>query len=207
MYVLPQWDLIFAEEIKNIGHPFFYLSGTMVEPLETGNPCVVVADYGNDLNSFDESRLLNDFQNFNKPDWYGATWPPSVMHRDVWDLIGGFSLEFSPGMYSDPDISMKLWLLGVRYFKGCGKSLVYHFGSKTTKRIKVNRGAALFYLKWGIGSSTFTKKVLQRGRPFQEPLLPDSNLEEQGIKYFTKRISALLNMSSISKQNFWERFK
>ncbi len=30
------------------------------------------------------------------------------------------SEEFSPGMYSDPDLSMKLWQEGVRYFKGIG---------------------------------------------------------------------------------------
>ena len=31
----------------------------------------------------------------------GATIPPNIVHRDIWDLVGGYSIEYSPGMYSD----------------------------------------------------------------------------------------------------------
>jgi glycosyltransferase involved in cell wall biosynthesis len=207
MYMLPKWDDVFLQEINSIGHNYFYLSGTMIEPIDTGNPCVVVADYGNSLETFQEENLLKNLTQLKRNDWQGATWPPSVMHRDIWDLIGGFGIEFSPGMYSDPDISMKLWLIGVRLFKGCGNSLVYHFGSKTTKRIKVNNGAALFFLKWGIGSSTFTKKIIKRGDAFENELSTDPVLKENFLKSFQKKITALIKYNGIESNSFWNRFK
>jgi len=59
-----------------------------------------------------------------KKNWRGASWPPNVVHKNMWDLVGGFSIEFSPGMYSDPDFSMKLWQAGIRIMYGVGKSMV-----------------------------------------------------------------------------------
>jgi len=85
-----------------------------------------------------------------KKNWRGASWPPNVVHKNMWDLVGGFSIEFSPGMYSDPDFSMKLWQAGIRIMYGVGKSMVYHFGEKSTGRVKKNKGSNTFLLKWGI---------------------------------------------------------
>src|SRR5690606_924217 len=99
-------------------------------------------------------------------DWNGSTWPPTIVHVDLWDLVGGLSIEFSPGMYSDPDFSKKLYEAGVRNFKGLGNSMVYHFVSKSTKRIKKNRGKRTFLLKWGITSRTFSEKFLKKGKVY-----------------------------------------
>jgi hypothetical protein len=85
------------------------------------------------------------------------------MHIDCWDLIGGMSIEFSPGMTSDQDICRKMWEIGVRTFVGKGNSLVYHFGCKSTGRIVKNKGNKTFTLKWGISASTFMTKYLHRG--------------------------------------------
>ena len=54
---------------------------------------------------------------------------PHLIHKDLWNEVGGFSEEFSPGLGSDPDFNMKLWKSGVRIFKCLNKSRVYHFGS------------------------------------------------------------------------------
>ena len=167
MYLLPNWDAELWNEIANIGHHEFMLSATMIEPFDTGNPSVIIGDYGDSLESFKEKELLKEFSSFPKKDWKGSTWPPNVMHRDLWDLVGGMSVEFHPGMYSDPDLSKKLWDAGIRYFKGVAKSRVYHFGSKSTRRIKRNIGSQTFLLKWGITSRTFTEKYLERGQAFQ----------------------------------------
>ncbi len=168
MYVCPAWDVPLVTEIEKINSSFFFLSATMIEPKDTHNPCVIVADFGDDISNFQEENLLKKYKNFEKNDWNGATWPPNVLHIDIWDLVGGMSVEYSPGMYSDPDLSMKLWQIGVRYFKGLGASRVYHFGSKSTKKIKHNKGKDTFLLKWGISSNDFTKKILRRGQPFEE---------------------------------------
>jgi glycosyltransferase involved in cell wall biosynthesis len=190
MYMLPDWDLQLHREIKNIGHRNFMLSSTMIEPVETGNPCVVVRDYGRDAGSFAEEALLQEFHTLKIPDWNGSTWPPNVVHIDMWDLVGGLSIEFSPGMYSDPDFSRKLYEAGVRLFKGKGDSLVYHFGSKSTKRIIKSKGRKTFLLKWGISSRTFTQVYLEMGRKFNSSLrLPVSGRLAE-IKNKLKRVKS-----------------
>lgn len=185
MYLLPDWDKAFHDEIKNLSHNEFMLSSTMVEPVDTKNPCVIVGDFGNSLQSFREKELLGSFKNFIKADWYGSTWPPVLLPIALWDLVGGISVEFSPGMYSDPDLSMKLWEAGVRYFKGISASRVYHFGSKSTKRVKKNRGKYMFLQKYGITSHSFTKFYLQQGKDFKGPL------PEPKIPVFEKFINKL----------------
>lgn len=166
MYLLPEWDLELFKEIERIGHKEFMLSSTMIEPLETGNPCVVVKNYGQHISDFKENDLLKEYSGLKRNDWSGSTWPPLLMHLDLWDLVGGMSIEFSPGMYSDPDLSKKLFEAGVRLFKGKGSSLVYHFGSKSTKRIIKNKGKNTFLHKWGMSSNTFTQFILKRGEEF-----------------------------------------
>jgi len=166
MYFLPNWDNEINNQIEEIGHDNFMLSSTMIEPTDTGNPCVIVADYGDTLLNFKEEKLCKEYINFKKKNWSGSTWPPNILPLKLWDLVGGMSTEFSPGFYSDPDLSMKLWKLGVRYFKGLGNSRVYHFGSKSTKRVKMNTGKKLFLLKWGITANFFNKHYLKRGQDF-----------------------------------------
>jgi len=170
MYVLPNWDLELYKEIKEIGHNRFMLSATMIEPFETGNSCVVVKDFGTDIQSFQKKLLLNQYLNLAKNDWNGSTWPPNVVHIDLWDFVGGLSIEFSPGMYSDPDFSRKLWEVGIRFFKGKGTSLVYHFGSKSTKKVRKNKGRKTFLMKWGITPRTFMKEYLKIGKPWEGSL-------------------------------------
>lgn len=192
MYVLPEWDKYLYEEIEKIGHPMFILSGTPIEPRDTGNACVIVRDYGDSLEHFDRERLLKEFSTLPKEDWLGSTWPPIVLHRDLWDIVGGLSIEFSPGMYSDPDLSRKLWEAGVRYFKGLGKSRVYHFGSKSTKRKRMNRGKDKFLMKWGISNSVFNTKYLRRGNTFSGYLEnPVLSLADRLISVFKQIWSAI----------------
>lgn len=167
MYLLPNWDKAFNEAVLEVGHKLFMLSATMIEPTDTGNPCVLVKNFGQDLQSFNEEKLLEESILLVKEDWFGSTWPPNILSTELWDLVGGMSIEFSPGMYSDPDLSMKLWQAGVRYFKGIGNSKVYHFGSKSTKRIKKNKGSDMFLMKWGLTSNSFVTHYLQRGKPFE----------------------------------------
>lgn len=189
MYVCPNWDKHLKEEIDQIGHSFFYLSSTAIEPVFSSN-CAIQKDYGSSIETFQEEKLLQEFESLPMNDWQGSTWPPSVVHVDVWDLIGGYSLEFSPGMYSDPDFSMKLWTLGVRLFKGVSKSRVYHFGSKSVKRVKHNRGYYKFVSKWGVTSSTLSL-YLRRGDPFTGALTEPKLGWNLRFKNTLRRIVAL----------------
>jgi len=189
MYVCPRWDEALSEEIEHIGHNRFFISATCIEPF-SGNPCMINADYGRDTRSFNEQKLLAEFEELPMHDWQGATWPPNVVHKEIWDLVGGYSTEFSPGMYSDPDFSMKLWKAGIRYFKGVSKSRIYHFGSKSVNRIKKNPGYYTFLMKWGITASTLTTHYLKRGEKFLG-YLPEASVPLRvKIKNVIRRIMA-----------------
>lgn len=167
MYVCPDWDKFLWEEVLSLPDNKFFLSSTLIQPRPFYCKSVIApADYGTSPANFDERRLLSEYQSLKHNDWFGATWPPNIVHRDIWDMVGGYSLEFSPGMYSDPDFSAKLWLAGVRYFKGLSKSRVYHFEARSTSRIVKNNGSAQFLLKYGITSSTFVNCMLRRGKYF-----------------------------------------
>lgn len=178
MYTCPKWDFYIFEAITNHKSNYFYYSATMIEPTGTSNKCVISPfNFGTNANNFKEQELLSFVENIIKPDWFGASWPPSIVHKELWNLVGGYSEEFSPGFGSDPDFSRKLWEVGVRDFKGIGKSLVYHFQSKSTVRVAKNDGRKTFAIKWGIPISYFYKNVLQLGQPYQKKILKmDKNL-------------------------------
>jgi len=173
MYCCPGWDNALIDKLKTLDTDLFMLSGTMIEPKETHNPCVIVKDYGSDVVNFDEQSLLTDMPEFHKQDWYGATWPPTLVHKRWWFKLGGYSSELSPGMSSDNDFSMKMWHAGCRIFLGVGASLVYHFQCKSTGKVVKNNGPRQFLHKWGMRQSVFDRYYLRRGQVSTATTLPE----------------------------------
>ena len=92
-------------------------------------------------------------------------WDTALVSKRWWFRVGGYSSEFSPGMSSDNDFSMKLWHAGCRVFLGVGDSLVYHFQCKSTGKVKKNDGGKQFLNKWGMRQSVFDRYYLRRGQP------------------------------------------
>jgi glycosyltransferase involved in cell wall biosynthesis len=190
MYVLPKWDSYLKNEIESLDHDKFYLSATSIE----ANPqskCMIKGDFGNSPETFTKDDLIKDYMENPFHDWSGATWPPCVVSKRLWDKVGGYSEEFSPGMYSDPDFSMKLWQAGVRHFKGLGNSRVYHFGSKSVGRVKKNNGRKQFIKKWKMTPSTFCKYYIRRGERFLSfvgiPRIPVViKMKNQALSFSTK---------------------
>ena len=182
MYFLPNWDTYLHEEIKLLPDNLFYLSCTQLShyPKGKGEINHVHFDAGNSLSNFDEKLLLNNYQKIPFHNLQGSHWAPHLIHKSLWDKIGGFSEEFNPGFASDPDLNMKLWMEGVRIFKGISKSRVYHFGSLTTRKnkdIQKNNGKRTFLLKWKISVEFFTKHYLNRGSEYYGELKePKKNL-------------------------------
>lgn len=189
MYVCPGWDSAIADEISKVGTDCFMLSSTMIEPVASGNPCVINRDYGQTVETFSELQLLRDCNTFTKADWMGATWPPTIVHRRYWLITGGYSIELSPGVSSDDDFAMKMWYAGCRIFKGIGNSRVYHFQSKSTLRIKKNNGRLQFLMKWGINQSAFNKYFTRRGLPYTGPSAgpPGAVLKWETFRGWVKR--------------------
>ncbi len=182
MYFLPGWDRHICDEISKIKHNKFYLSLTQLShtgPVK-GNIQHIQFDCGKTLDNFDEKKLLSNFKDLKFYDLQGTHWAPHLIHKELWDKIGGFSEEFNPGFASDPDLNMKLWNEGVRIFKSISKSRVYHFGSLTTRKnikIRRNNGKNTFLIKWGISVDLFIKHYLQRGSIYKSPLIePKKNI-------------------------------
>ena len=167
MYFCPNWDVVFAEEIKKYPeNKDFFISGTMVQPFKS----YLEFDCGKTLEDFDEEKLLKNVNQLKFDDFQGTHWQPSLVPKITWDKAGGFSEEFSPGLGSDPDFNMKLWNMGVRLFKGLGKSRVYHFSSISLRKKAWNNGAKIFLLKWGMSIKFFKKYYLKSDTPFKGPL-------------------------------------
>jgi len=167
-YYAPDWDFYLLEEIKKINHHYFCITGTMIEHSPTQYPTSIIAplDFGKTVQDFNEQKFLSEYKSIPFHDWTGGNWYPLVLHKNIWNLIGGLSTEFTPGMASDPDMMMKLWHAGVRYYKGVSESRIYHFGSKSTARVKKNDGNKQFLLKWGLSKSTFFDFYLRLGKKF-----------------------------------------
>tara|TARA_Y100000389_G_C17457526_1_gene519189 strand:+ start:2421 stop:3272 length:852 start_codon:yes stop_codon:yes gene_type:complete len=176
MYFCPNWDVVLMDELNNIKHEFFYLSGTMIEQ-KSGH---ISFDCGTDIKNFDEKKLLENYEQLQYYDHQGSHFAPHLVEKKIWNLVGGFSEEFNPGIGSDPDFNMKLWKSGVRIFKGLNKFRVYHFSSTTTRKkndIKKNKGNDTFLLKWGFSHKFFKKYYLRSRSVYKAPLTePNKNL-------------------------------
>lgn len=173
MYFCPNWDIILEQEINKLKNNFFYLSATMIEV----NSAHISYDCGNTILNFDENKLLKNYKNLPFYDHQGSHFAPHLVHKDIWNKVGGFSEEFNPGMGSDPDFNMKLWNEGIRIFKGINNFRVYHFSSITTrKKIGVfkNNGDLTFLKKWGI-STKFFKKYFLKSKSLYEGELSNPN--------------------------------
>ena len=191
-YFCPGWDVVLKNEIDAIGHNNFYLSGVMM------NNGPIRFNAGSDIKSFDENRVLKEYQNYNHYDFQGSTWAPHLLHRDLWEKVGGFSEEFFPGTGSDPDLNMKLWKEGVRIFKGVNNCKVYHFGSIVTRKYKNHptiitesgsKGGKIFLLKWGITIKFFKKFYLRSDQKYDGPL----NKPVKNLNFFIKLMLCKLN--------------
>ena len=172
-YFCPGWDDALVNELKDLNNSLFYFSGTMIQNGQVELNC------GNSLENFNEKKLLKEYKNIKFNNFQGSTWAPHLIHKDLWNKIGGFSEEYFPGTGSDPDLNMKLWNEGVRIFKGLQNCKVYHFGSIVTrqKEKKFNtitesgsKGSKIFLLKWGISIKFFKKYFLNSDTIYLEPI-------------------------------------
>jgi len=159
MYFCKNWDIFLTDEINKQNNNQYYLSGTNVST-RFG---LINFDCGSTYLDFDEKKFHNFCLQDQTPDLQSSHWAPHLIHKELWDMIGGFSEEFNPGDGSDPDFCMKLWLNNVRIFKGVSKFKVYHFNSITTRNNKVvlNNGTKTFLSKYGFNPKFFRKHYLR----------------------------------------------
>jgi glycosyltransferase involved in cell wall biosynthesis len=159
MYFCKNWDIFLIDEINKQNNNQYYLSGTNVSTRHG----LINFDCGLTYLDFDEKKFDNFCLQDQTPDLQSSHWAPHLIHKELWDKIGGFSEEFNPGDGSDPDFCMKLWLNDVRIFKGVSKFKVYHFNSITTRNSKIvlNNGTKTFLSKYGFNPKFFRKHYLK----------------------------------------------
>ena len=64
-----------------------------------------------------KKNLMNSVKMTSSKDLQGSHWAPHLIHKDLWNSVGGFSEDYNPGDGSDPDFCMKLWNKNVRVLK------------------------------------------------------------------------------------------
>lgn len=173
MFVTPGWDTALLDAARALDTPVYYLSSVMIEPGAGNSKQVIAQDFGTTTEAFDEAALLAFVRSLQRADVDGVPTQPTLVSRSLWHLVGGYSIEFGPGMSSDDDFLMKLWLVGCRTFRIVGKSVVYHFGCRSTGRVNKNRGSREFLMKWGMTQAEFKRDYLDLAGTPQGRSLPN----------------------------------
>ena len=96
MYVLPDWDVALWREISLRPDTNWFFSSTCIQPHSWPNLSVILKDYGDSVDSFQEQRLLSEYKTLPAKDWSGATPPPNIVTTELWDMVGGYSVSFLP---------------------------------------------------------------------------------------------------------------
>jgi len=166
MVAAPGWDTAFAEAVESVDSDLALFFGTLIQPENGGNNIIIKQNFGESPATFDAAKFLQCYLADDRGDKEGAASQPTLVHKKWWSMVGGYSLEFSPGMSSDDDLLMKFWVAGCRNFRIVGGSRFYHFGCKSTGRIKHNLGGRIFVMKWGITQIEFYRFYLPSlGKP------------------------------------------
>ena len=210
MYALPEWDKALYDEIKALPDNRFFLSSTTIQPPHKGRldnkrrlwrqPMRHSGSKTCSTSSAHQDERLD-----------GRNAAADIVHRDIWDLVGGYSIELSPGMYSDPDFTAKLYLCGIRMMKGISASRVYHFETKSTTRIRKNMGQMQFLLKWGMTNSTFRRIFTYKGHDFDSRLTDtyrhDGHLKANILRGRLKALWWMLTKDFGPLWKFWDNDK
>jgi glycosyltransferase involved in cell wall biosynthesis len=160
MVAAPGWDAAFIEAIESVDTDLALFFGTLIQPENGGNDTIIKQNFGESPGTFDEAGFLRHYLTDGRGDKEGKAAQPTLVHKKWWSMVGGYSLEFSPGMSSDDDLLMKFWVTGCRNFRVVGGSRFYHFGCKSTERIRHNKGGRIFVMKWGITQIEFYRFYL-----------------------------------------------
>jgi len=120
MVACPGWDTAFAKAIESSDTDLALFFSTLIQADNGRNPNIIKNNFGSTPQNFDESRMLQEYLSEARDDVEGGEAQPTLFHRKWWTMVGGYSLEFSPGMSSDDDLLMKFWVAGCRHFRIVG---------------------------------------------------------------------------------------
>lgn len=155
------------------------VSPKLVEP-RAGAPTFIVEFCGGAGGDFDKQKFLDFVTEYYKGEErrYATGFNlPFLIRRDLWDLIGGYDINYDPwGSNSDSDLEYKIKLAGVQP-RQIEDALVYHFSQTSGTFVPElhsywEKNFAYFQEKWGfprtdngIWEASFT--IPDEGRKFR----------------------------------------
>lgn len=160
MVAAPGWDKAMLAAVDSVDTDLALFFGTLIQPETDDHPDFIRQDFGRTPETFDETAFLAHNTDDTRGDKEGAASQPTLFCKKWWNMVGGYSIEFSPGMSSDDDLLMKFWVVGCRNYRIVGASRFYHFGMASTGRITHNQGGRMFAMKWGITQLEFYRYYL-----------------------------------------------
>jgi len=162
MVACPGWDTAFEQAIETTETDLALFFSTLIQPHIGKNSHMIEHDFGSTPQDFKMDELRSKYHLEQRSDSEGAASQPTLFHRKWWQIVGGYSMEFSPGMSSDDDLLMKFWVAGCRHFRVIGACRFYHFSCVSTGRIHNTKGGRAFVMKWGITQGDFYQRYMSK---------------------------------------------
>lgn len=173
IYFIEGWDTEFYDFKKKNKIPKDYLlCPTMIEPWGqnplTISPWTEFRD-PNKVNHGSLVRAVNDNGlRHARPSMYTDV-GPFFISRSMFNKIGGYSIQYSPAIGTDNDITKKAWDTGYHDIVNIPRCLVYHYTSASTNRLKDREQQArkrdeTFMQQHGMTVSDFQKNHLKKGK-------------------------------------------
>lgn len=203
MVCCPGWDEGLVKAAQNAPSTLAVFFSQLIEPIDTGNHLVIHQNFGRTPGEFDEARMLANYMSHVRADVLGQPSQPTLVHRTWWQIVGGYSLEFGPGMSSDDDLIMKFWIVGCRHFRIVSTSRVYHFMQRSTRRVRQNRGSRTFVMKWGITQREFKRNYLSQCE-HAAYLQPTSTLPRATLAGKMKRVAYGVSDYPLADLGAWD---
>jgi len=101
MVACPGWDTAFSQAIASTDTDLALFFATLIQADNGKSSHIIKKDFGASPADFDEARLIDEFMSVDKGDAEGVGSQPTLFHKKWWNIVGGYSVEFSPGMSSD----------------------------------------------------------------------------------------------------------
>jgi len=150
-------DMVYPERwlenlLAGLSEEMLCISPKLVEP-NSGAPTFEVFDCGG-INDFNEKKWNKFAEEYEGQGIRTGFNLPFLIRRDLWDLIGGYDINFDPfGSNGDSDLEYKIKLAGVQPYQNTN-CIVYHFSQTSGTFLPENdsyrfRNYAYFREKWG----------------------------------------------------------
>lgn len=155
-YFCPGWDMHLFNIAQKQKDDFWCISATDISHTsKKENWAIDRYQYGNATGSFNEEMLLAAVDQLQIDNWIGTNMQALLLKRNIWNAVGGLSIEFTPGICAELDLTMKLWSMGMRNFLGIANSRILNLQQWLPDKVKENYGHKTFLQKWRISVDTF----------------------------------------------------